>query len=87
MGWNPNLSRLQKMCIIAVGLLVSTYFMNTYPVYIAEITGVDEYVLWDAPAYLFNRIVAAFIVFLLVYKEKVPYFDEYREQELREAMM
>ncbi len=85
-GWNPNLSNLQKMVIITVGLLVSTYFMNRYPVLGSDLTGVDDYVLWDAPHYLFNRVVASFIVFLLVYKEEVPYFDEYQKSELLEKM-
>lgn len=85
-GWNPNLSRLTKMCIIAVGLIISTFFMNQYPVLESAITGVDEYVLWDAPAYLFNRVVSSFIVFLLVYKEEIPYLHEYQEAEVMEAM-
>ncbi len=85
-GWNPNLSPLKKLSIITVGLLVSTYFMNQYPVLPSDLSGVDDYVLWDAPHFLFNRVVASFIVFLLIHKENIPYLNEYREAEVREAM-
>ena len=64
-GWCPNRRRL--ICLTGIGLLISTAIMILDPI----APGVSAPMKWNAPHYLFNRVVCSIIVFMLINKDSI----------------